>query len=67
MGLLEWTISRNSSETNIAYLVNGTGDVDDNGVGFNLNALAVRPSFYLESSVTYASGSGTATDPIRIN
>ena len=27
----------------------------------------VRPAFYLASSVTYAGGSGTRTDPIRIN
>ena len=29
--------------------------------------LNVRPSFYLTSSTTYISGSGTSSDPIRIN
>ena len=27
---------------------------------------AVRPTFYLNSNVTYVSGSGTQTDPYRI-
>ncbi len=65
MGLYEWTISRFSSSTNIAYGVNSAGLVFSNTVYGSYNA--VRPSFYLESSVSYVSGSGTATDPIRIN
>ncbi len=64
MGLYEWTISRHSSNTDYAYYVSLSGRVSNNGVYRNY---AVRPSFYLTSSTTYASGSGTATDPIRLS
>ena len=66
MGLTEWTISRYSSYTYSAYRVYYSGSVSGDYVSkYSMNA--VRPSFYLESSVSYASGSGTATNPIRIN
>ena len=65
MGLAEWTISRHSSNTSRAYYVYSSGYVNNGRVSNGSGA--VRPSFYLTSSVSYASGSGTATDPIRIN
>ena len=64
LGSNEWTISRKSDTTTYAFYVNSTGNVYRNYVP---NSNAVRPSFNLESSVTYAGGSGTRTDPIRIN
>ena len=64
MGLLEWTISRAADDAYGAFRVYSTGYVD--GTYAN-SALAVRPVFYLTSSVNYASGSGSATDPISIN
>ena len=66
LGSDEWTISRNSDNTHYAFRVTSTGYVYGRGGYFVDNTGAVRPSFYLESSVSYASGSGTATDPIRI-
>jgi len=60
----EWTISRYSDSTNSAFFVNSTGLVGNRGV---TSSFGVRPSFNLLSSVTYASGSGTSSDPIRIN
>ena len=60
----EWTISRRSDSTNSAFFVNSTGLVGNRGV---TSSFGVRPSFNLLSSVTYASGSGTSSDPIRIN
>ena len=65
MGLREWTISRLSGYSNDAFSVDESGFV----TGRNLvtNARGVRPVFYLKSSVNYVSGSGEATDPIRIN
>ena len=60
----EWTISRHSDSTNYASYVTSTGYVYGKYVN---NSSAVRPSFYLESSVTYAGGSGSKTDPIHIN
>ena len=64
MGLYEWTISRSAGTSGNAFLVSGDGGVDfDRVYGYR----AVRQSFSLESSITYASGSGTQSDPIRIN
>ena len=64
MGYYEWTISRSADYSNGAFGVDYDGYVNSNGVR---NNHAVRPSFNLESSITYASGSGTQSDPIRIN
>ena len=65
MGLYEWTISRRSSISNFAFRVDASGDLIDNYVYINYSA--VRPCFYLTSSTTYVNGSGTISDPIRIN
>ena len=65
MGLHEWTISRYSDTSNNAFYVNNAGPVSFSNVGDD--AFGVRPVFSLTSSVNYASGSGTAADPIRIN
>ena len=64
MGLLEWTISRDADYSDRAFRVSDTGRVYNFGAS---NALAVRPVFYLTSSVNYASGSGSAADPILVN
>ena len=64
MGLYEWTISARSDITIGSFLVFYSGVVNNNfSVG---NALAVRPAFYLESSVGLIGGTGTAGDPYRI-
>ena len=60
----DWTISRNSGRSNSAFYVSYFGYVSDNFVD-NLNG--VRPSFSLLSSTTYVSGSGSMSDPVRIN
>ena len=64
-GLSEWTISRSSGRTLSAFPVLSAGcvggDVDV------VNADAVRPVFYLNSSINYVSGSGSSADPIRIS
>ena len=64
MGLYEWTISRSSGNTDISFIVLTAGDVGSNFVSANF--FAARPVFYLESAVTYVSGSGSMTDPLRI-
>ena len=64
MGYNEWTISRHSDNTNSAFFVNSTGNV----LGSNVRSdNGVRPSFNLESSVKYVSGSGSMSDPVRVN
>ena len=63
MGYNEWTISRHSDNTNSAFFVNSTGNV----LGSNVRSdNGVRPSFNLESSVKYVSGSGSMSDPVRV-
>ena len=64
MGYNEWTISRHSDNTNSAFFVNSTGNVLGSNVGIDNG---VRPSFNLESSVKYVSGSGSMSDPVRVN
>ena len=64
MGAYEWTISRNSGFSNFVFRIYADGLLCDYGV---TDGLAVRPSFNLTSSTSYVSGSGSMTDPIRIN
>ena len=65
IGSYEWLISRNADGSGSAFLVDNYGRVSYDSVsGDNY---AVRPSFNLSSSITYVSGSGTSSDPIRIN
>ena len=60
----DWTISRTSDYSHAAFYVLYSGRVSSNNVdGYN----GVRPSFSLLSSTTYVSGSGSMSDPVRIN
>ena len=63
-GSTEWTISRGSDSTNAAFRVNSTGTVFYSLVN---RSYAVRPSFNFEPSTTYVSGSGSMSDPVRVN
>ena len=65
LGATEWTISRTADDSILAFYVYSTGYVSNSLVG--VHVFGVRPVFYLSSSVNYASGSGTAADPITIN
>ena len=63
LGSVEWTIS--SEFSGAAFNVESSGRVYG---GYRVdNSYAVRPVFYLTSSITYNRGSGTAADPVRIN
>ena len=64
LGSTEWTISRNSGLPHYAFYMYSSGYVSNNVVTLSF---AVRPSFNLESSVKYVSGSGTIENPIKIN
>ena len=59
----EWTISRFSDDTATAFYVS-SGGVYGFSVGHPAKA---RPSFHLLSSTTYVSGSGSMSDPVRVN
>ena len=64
LGSYEWTISRASDSTYHAFDVRSTGYVGYSNVACSY---AVRPSFNLLSSTTYVSGSGSMSDPVRVN
>ena len=64
MGYYDWTISRRADDSNGAFHVYNDGGVSNSNVR---NGNALRPSFNLESSITYVSGSGSASDPMVIN
>ena len=65
MGLYEWTISRRADRSNIAFDVLRGGLLG--GSDMLSDASGVRPSFNLMPSITYVSGSGSASDPMVIN
>ncbi len=69
MGYYDWTLSRDADYSNYAFSVHLGGYVNDYNVYGNYvhSSIAVRPSFNLESSITYVSGSGSASDPMVIN
>ena len=64
MGLYEWTVSRESGDSNGAWYVNDVVRVGGDGVGYDRRG--VRPSFSLSSSVLYSEGDGTRENPIRL-
>ena len=66
IGLFEWTISPGiSNNSDSAFYVSLEGHVGRSVVYDK--SYAVRPCFYLNSNVTYVSGTGTQSDPFRIN
>ncbi len=67
LGSDEWLLSPRSSHSTIAWYVVSTGNPVCDSAGYVINAYAVRPSFYLLSSVNYVSGDGSKNSPFRIN
>ena len=64
LGSYEWIISRNADDAYHVFYVYITGSVGSSTAD---TAFGVRPVFSLTSFVNYASGSGSATDPILVN
>ena len=64
MGLYEWTISRDADRSDRAFDVDFGGNVSNFNVHGNYG---VRASFNLESSVSYVSGSGSMSDPVKLS
>ena len=64
MGLYDWTISRSAGDSSGVFRVDNLGYVSSGNV---FGRSGVRPSFNLESAITYVSGSGSANDPIVVN
>ena len=64
LGSNEWTISRVSDDVILVFDVRSAGVVNSGDASYSRE---VRPSFNLESSVKYVSGSGSMSDPVRVN
>ena len=64
LGLNEWTITYILDRVINAFAID-SGNINYGSVDFT--KYEVRPTFYLNSNVTYISGTGTSSDPIRIN
>ena len=65
-GAFEWTITRRSDSTtsSAVFLIIPAGDIAAQRPPTSPN---VRPTFYLDSSVQYISGTGSESDPIRLS
>ncbi len=64
LGSNEWLLTPDNSNNLYAFYVRSNGGLSSSGDV--TDAYAVRPSFYLLSSVTYASGTGSLENPIRL-
>ena len=62
MGKVEWTITRISDYTSSSFFISSDGHIDYSYA--SQNVYLVRPSFFLDSSIMYKSGTGTMSDPI---
>ena len=75
LGSDEYTITRSSKNSADVFAIYSSGEVYSYSVSCNSDEplpcmaykKAARPSFYLISSVEYSGGTGTSSDPIRIN
>ena len=69
MGMHEWIISRDSYYSDKAYYASKPGFVTSYYVigSEYYNLFGARPSFNLLSSITYVSGDGTKSNPIRLS
>ena len=71
MGLDEWTITPETSDSRNCFSLSGDSGISSTNIslssGPTYNDITVRPTFYLNSSIKYSSGSGTKDDPIRID
>ena len=65
MGMDEWTLTPNNSDSEMTFGILSNGYVTTGFV--SMDNYCVRPVFNLDTSVTYVSGDGTQSSPIRIN
>lgn len=63
MGMGEWTITRDPSDTALVFLLFSKGDVLS---GFLNSSRVVCPVFYLNTIVNYNGGNGSYSEPYRV-
>ena len=59
------TITRDADGTNKVFYITNDPSVDSTSI--SISSYYVYPTFNLETSITYKSGTGTISDPILIN
>lgn len=63
----EWTMATvQPSSSDWAFYISSYGNIDTSLLSNYSDTYNIRPCFYLNSNVTYLSGSGTSTDPILL-
>ena len=67
LGSNEWTISRGSSYTHAVFPIYNIGNVDFDYAVYADLANTVRPTFYLKSEITLVGGTGSVSDPFKVN
>ena len=65
MGIWEWLITPDSSDSDYVFVLNFSGRFVS--AGASIDYVSVRPVFYLKPNISYVGGNGTKSDPIRIN
>lgn len=60
----EWTLTIYPGTDVSSWIVTGNGSISSTDIS---NNYATRPTFYLTSDIQYTGGSGTSTDPYRVN
>ncbi len=63
LGSDEWTITPNSSYSDLVFYVSGSGYLSSSYANYGY---AVRPVFYLKSNVALVDGVGTSSDPYHV-
>ena len=67
LSTFEWTITPYTLDSNVSImLLEGLTISDGDGLIGNNREAKIRPTFYLLPSATYSSGSGTQSNPIRL-
>ena len=68
MGIYEWTITKVTDNTTDAIEIFDNGKIISFVVYMDgLGGSPARPVFFLKNSITYSKGTGSISDPIRIN
>ena len=60
----QWTITPDSSTSNLVFIVGSSGFVDDSNASYSR---AVSPTLYLSSNVKISGGEGTESSPYQLS
>ncbi len=63
MNYYEPVITKRSEDKSSFFAINSNCSISGSSAN---NTFIIRPTFYLNASITYVSGEGTETNPLRI-